>query len=382
MQHHHTIIAGGGMAGMACGLKLREGGISPLMITETLGGRVCYNPEQDMNYGAVFYMESYHNARKILTAGERLFSSYFQVKCHRTETDCYPLVSLRMLRNLPQLVSFLRFMQRRFIPNYEAYKKYCETLPVREAMEKVPFIKELYFITAQELLKRLKLPRATGDVISLFVFGCTGTSVPTLNALDYCNCAQGLVMPIYRFKLDEDATEKKIGMIERDTVTAVGREGKLHSVTTASGKQYTCDNLVLATPAVVTQKLLGLPAIRRSSQLISYLLRGVPKQKYRKHDVHCFSDLIPLIFFYHRQNGKQEYEIFSTHEININDYFDSYELLGSKEWPHALYVKGDVIMEQDLGEGLYTAGDHNGLGMEPTTISGLFAANRILAKNA
>jgi uncharacterized FAD-dependent dehydrogenase len=43
-----------------------------------------------------------------------------------------------------------------------------------------------------------------------------------------------------------------------------------------------------------------------------------------------------------------------------------------------MYVYGDAYLEQEYSEGLYVAGDHNGLGLEPTAISGIYAANQII----
>jgi hypothetical protein len=44
----------------------------------------------------------------------------------------------------------------------------------------------------------------------------------------------------------------------------------------------------------------------------------------------------------------------------------------------ALFTNPSIVLDQDLGPNLYMAGDHNGLGMEPAAISGIYAANRIL----
>lgn len=376
---YENIVVGGGMAGIACAYKLRAAGKDVLMITDTLGGRVCYDEKLNMNYGAVFYMENYHNVKGILEYDQLLMKSYSQVMCHKSRDDYFPALSFRMLKNLPQLIRFKRFMKK-FMSHYEIYKRDCENMPVQEAMARTPFIRDLYFKTAQTLIKELKIDRAGEELVSQFVYGCTGTDVVGLNALDFCNCAQGLVIPIYKFTLDEKKVEKRIGTLVRSKVTKVEKNGELNVAVTEDGTRYEAKNLVLATPAVVTKELLGLKEIRKSSQLIAYLVKGTPRKKYAKHDIHCFADTIPLIFFYNRRNGKGEYEIFSVNEISMREYFETYEILGKKEWPDALYVKGDVIMEQVLGGGLYTAGDHNGLGMEPAAVSGVFAANMILSK--
>jgi hypothetical protein len=375
-----TLIVGGGMAGIACGLKLREAGINSVMITDSLGGRTCYDRNLKMNFGAVFYMENYHHVKKILTPGPLLMTSYSQVMCHRSETDYFGAVSIRMLRNIFQLITFKRFMKE-FVTHYETYKKSCETHPVKEALEKDPFMKRLYFKSAGTLIKELGVGNAADDLVAQFVFGCTGTDVNGLNALDFCNCAQGLVMPIYGFSFNEAAIEKKLGTVIRDRVVSVGQNNGKHTVVTEKGETYTANRLVLATPATVTKELIGLSAIRESSRLMSYLVQGIPRPKYRKHDIHVFSDTHPLIFFYHRQNGKNEYELFSVNDVDLSRFFDSHSVLGKKSWLNALYVKGDIILDQDLGNGLYIAGDHNGLGMEPAAISGIFAANRILGIN-
>ncbi len=378
-ESHETIIVGGGMAGMACGLKLRDAGKSCIIITETIGGRTCYNKQLNMNFGAVFYMENYHHVKKILTHGPLLMKSYSQVMCHKSKSDFFSAISFRMLKNLPQLLKFKIFMKK-FIRHYEIYKKNCESISVKEALEKDSFIKGLYFKTAQQLILELKISRAGDDLISQFVYGCTGASVEGLNALDFCNCAQGLVIPIHTFSLDEDAVKKKLGCVIKDSVTSIENIKNTYVITTQSGKQYTAPNVVVATPAVITKTLLDLPRIRQSSQLISYLVKGQPKKKYKKHDIHVFSDTLPLIFYYHRQNAMNEYELFSVNKIDMETYFDSYEIVARKTWSDALYVKGDIILDQDLGNGLYIAGDHNGLGMEPAAISGIYAANQIIKK--
>lgn len=45
-----------------------------------------------------------------------------------------------------------------------------------------------------------------------------------------------------------------------------------------------------------------------------------------------------------------------------------------------MYVQGRAYVEQQYGESTYVAGDHNGLGLEPAAISGVYAARQILKK--
>jgi uncharacterized FAD-dependent dehydrogenase len=51
-------------------------------------------------------------------------------------------------------------------------------------------------------------------------------------------------------------------------------------------------------------------------------------------------------------------------------------------WDKAMYVQGSAYVEQKIGENIYVAGDHNGLGLEPAALSGIYAANQIINQTA
>jgi len=143
---------------------------------------------------------------------------------------------------------------------------------------------------------------------------------------------------------------------------------------------YSATNVVLATPADVTARIVKpvvkLPKIRNASVLYAYLIRGRMKARYRNHLVHIFADDIPIIFTAKRKEG--EYEVFTEQEIDLAEYFDAYVVVECVHWPKALFTNPSIVLDQNLAANLYMAGDHNGLGMEPAAISGIYAANRIL----
>lgn len=379
-KREETIIVGGGMAGMFCAMKLKEAGKPFLLITEHLGGRVCYKPEFKMNFGAVFYFENYHNVKPILTAatGLPLIQSVKQIMLHNSEKDYFPAFSFRMLKNVFQLLKFKKFMNK-FVKQYEVYKKDCEVMQVKDALKKNPLMNDLFYKSAPQLIAELGINEACTDLVSKFVFGCTGSKVHLLTALDFCNCAQGLVMPIYQFTFNEERMQEKIGNVLFGTITDIQKEDGEYVLTTKNGDIYTAKNLVMATPAGVTKKFLNLPKIREASVLFAYLVKGKIKEKYAHHDIHCFSDTIPIIFIANRKQ-KDEYEVFSNEKLNLDHYFDSHQVLCRQDWPEALYTHPALVLDQDMGDNLYMAGDHNGLGMEPAAISGIYAANKILER--
>lgn len=383
--NQETIIVGGGAAGMYCAIRLQEAGRPFMLITDRIGGRIMYRKDLKMNFAAVFYFGNYKHMKKILIQGPKVLPSLRAGCCHPDETTQYAALSLRTARHIIQLARFFIFMRMKFIPRYEIFKTDCETMQVKEALKKNSFIEDLFYMTADQFIKKMRIQQIADDLISQFAHGCTGSRINTLSALDYLNCVQGLVLELRIFEFDEDAMTARLrtgkGNVQFDTVTAVRKNSDgTYAVVTASGTTYNAKNVVLAAPADVSAKIvkpvIGIPKTRNASVLYAYLIRGQIKERYRKHIVHIFADNIPIIFT--RKRSESEWEVFTEQEIDMGRYFDRYEVVEKIHWPKALFTNPNIVLDQNLAENLYMAGDHNGLGMEPAAVSGIYAANQIL----
>lgn len=377
MNTFETIVVGGGMAGMSCAAKLKENGKDVAIITDELGGRVCYDPELQNNFGAVFFMNNYKNARAILTEEAPMTTDLAQVMLHTSETSVFRGTSPTMMASLPQLVKFQRFMKRVFMPEYQAYKDDCEVMSVAEAFEKHPDIACYFHMKASELIEELGIDRIADNFISKFAYACTGSRIDELNALDFLNVTQGTVIPIYTFTFDPAAfTERLDGKVIIDTIEAVEKADGGWAVTGKGGERYQSENLVIATTALTTQKLLHIDKVRQPTMLVSYLVRGMATVDIRKASSHYFGDSFDVIAITQRYDGL--WNVFSRKEIDLSEFFLSHEVLKYRVWPEALFTYGDTVLKQDWDERLWIAGDVNGLGLEPAAISGIYAANRIL----
>jgi len=383
--NQETIIVGGGAAGMYCAIRLQEAGRPYTLITDRMGGRIMDRKDVNMNFGAVFYFGNYKHMKKIITDGGKVLPSLRAGCCHPDETTQYAALSMRTVRHGFQLLKFFLFMRIKFIPKYGIYKDDCENMQVKDALKNNPFIEELFYMTADQFIKKMKIQQIADDLISQFAHGCTGSRIKTLSALDYLNCVQALVLELKLFRFDEDAMTARLrggkGDVQFDSVKAVRRNADgTYAVETVSGTKYSTKNVVLATPADVTVRIVSpvvkMPQIRNASVLYAYLIRGQMKERYRKHLVHIFADQIPIIFTRKRSEG--EYEVFTEKEIDMGKYFDKYEIVEKVFWPKALFTNPNIVLDQNLAENLYMAGDHNGLGMEPAAVSGIYAANQIL----
>ena len=374
-----TIVVGGGMAGMSCALRLKEHGLPVTLVTDFLGGRVYYSERTKMNFGAVFYMENYKNARKILTPGPRLAFPMSQIELHSTESDFFCAQSFRMIRQLPQLLRFKRYMKR-FMLEYSVFKSECETIPVKQALENHPSLKKLYHQKATDVIRDIGIESIAADLVSKFAYACTGARVAVLNGLDYLNTVQGLVIPIHDFTFNPKAFAERIGgAVVIDSVSGVTRGERCHTVTTVSGKTLSASNVVIATPAHITQKIFDIGPIRSCASLWSVLVTGKAKPPYDRTLANYFSDKFDMTATVHRKNTN-EYQVYARNRLDLSRYFENPVVVKEKYWDAALFVQGDIILDQDMGGGLYLAGDHNGLGMEPAAISGVFAANSIISR--
>ena len=398
-----TIIVGAGAAGMNCALELQKAGREYLLISPNIGGRICNDEERHMNYGAVFYFGTYKHmlASGLLIPGADVLPSLGDGCCHHDNGAQYKPVSLTTMKDAPSLLKYMKWMREEFIPRYTKFKDDCCVMEVTRALEQDPMIKELYTESAEHMIERMGFGPVCHDLISMFAHGCTGTKIKDLTALDYLNTVQPLTMQIpplkllfdlKRFDFDSEGTKERLaqgsGDVTIDEVTTVSHTDDGWQVKTAAGEEYACDNLVMASPAIDTKRLLeGVPGvpeldIRGASQLTGYLMRGKIKTRYAHQLVHLFDDTIPIIYIASRGSG--EYEIFTEVDFEegnrFDDYFDEWEVIGKKFWPYALYTQAHEALPQNLAPGLIMAGDVNGLGMEPACVSGIYAANKILGR--
>lgn len=401
--HYHTIVVGAGAAGMNCCLELQKEDYEYLLISPNIGGRICNDEIRHMNYGAVFYFGTYKYMLRsgLLIPGEDVLPSLQAGCCHHDNGKQHEPVSPTTIKDMPSLLKYMKWMRETFIPRYSAFKDNCTVMEVTAALELDPLIKELYTESALHMIERMGFGPIAYDLVSMFAHACTGTKIKDLTALDYLNTVQPLTMRIpplrllfdlKRFDFDSEGTKERLsqgsGEVLIDEVTSVEKADEGWRVVTAGGNTFTCDNLVMASPAIDTKRLLEpveeVPEldIREASELTGYLLCGTIKPKYRKHMLHIFDDTIPIIYIAHRFDGN--YEIFTEVDFEesrkFDEYFDEWEVLGKKYWQYALYTAAHEALPQNLAPGIIMAGDVNGLGMEPACISGIYAANKIMGK--
>jgi glycine/D-amino acid oxidase-like deaminating enzyme len=167
-----------------------------------------------------------------------------------------------------------------------------------------------------------------------------------------------------------------------DSVTKIKKSDDGYRVKTKSGKVFEEKYAIVATPGYVTKQLLDLPFVRNSYMLSTSHVSGTLKKKYRKYFMNLFAEGSPIIAIsLQDDNSYIVHASLSTEEQYLNNYFEEYTMHKKVTWEKALYTEGKEIVDEQVekfGDNLYVAGEHNSVGMEPSAISGKYAANAIL----
>ncbi len=375
MDETRALVVGAGMAGMSCALRLQEAGVDYRIVSDTFGGRVDYSPDEKVNFGAYFVMANYANATKILR--RETWINPFACCFHQDDGAAYPTISGHTLKRGGRFAQFGALMVR-FMRHNGNYKRNCERIPQREAMALDPYIARLFRQPASEWVREHRLDSVAADYVSKFTYACTGVSLERLTALDALTVCQGLLLPIHRFSFDEPAMTRRLGPhLIRDRVDSLRTVDGRHVATCASGAELAADLIVLATPAVETQRLLELPAIRDTCELYVFHVKATLKPAFAAHAMNLFPFASPVVLTALQDDGS--FLVYTREpDADLGQVCESWELIGSKAWRNAMYVTGSAYLEQQYGPTLYTAGDHNGLGLEPAAISGIYAANQVI----
>ncbi|MEG0750730.1 MAG: FAD-dependent oxidoreductase [Oscillospiraceae bacterium] len=372
-----AVVIGGGIAGMSCADELQRAGCDFRLITDRLGGRIVYDEKDKVNFGAYFVMENYTNARKIVGAARWI--NPLDACFHNGVGESFNTLSLHTVKRIPDFIRFLKKMLE-FRKHYATYKQHCLVMSQRDAMDKDVYIKSMFSIPAKQFIESNGLEKVASDYVSKFAYACTGVDYSHITALDFMNVSQGLLEPIFQITFDEHAKAAQYGdcLIE-GMVTSIERDSKGYTILTDSGDRIETEMVVAATPAAITQKLLGIPKIRDACQLYVHYVEAVLKPLYAKRSLNLFPYSSEIVLTARQADGR--YLIYArTPDADIGIVCESFKELKTRDWDRAMYVHGESYLEQNLAGGLFTAGDHNGLGLEPSAISGIYAAKQIIEK--
>ena len=374
---HETVIVGGGIAGLACARRLAENQRGFLLITEDVGGRIRASRD-GANLGAYYVRADYLHVNRFVERGRRIRRR--QMLRGRNDGS-FTRSDLPLLRHLPQTVRFVRLM-REFRRHYDAFKRDCLLVSQAAAIKADPLLWDLYREPARRFLRRHRIEDIAVSYLAPAIQGTGFTSLDGLTAFTLLVGVLPTVIPIheYTFCLDRLTAGFEDSLL-LDAVTEVTPKPDGYALRTRRSGTFTAANVVVATPTHVSARLLGLESVKAPCAAHMFVVEGTLRLPWAAATYSLFPENHYIFAAARLPSGAI---LFSSASRNPDfaQYFHRWNVIEHHHWDPAFHLEGDALLDCEQRPGLYLVGDHNVCDLEDTYITGLHAANRILAGTA
>ncbi len=370
------IIIGGGISGLSAAYHLKKNGIDFKLISEYIGGRIYESKDGNIQYGAYYVMDSYTHTKEFAKLGRKIKPS--ELIFHKRGQG-YSIFKKSSFKFIPQIIRLIIIL-RKFKKRYEKFKKDCCAISQAENIKNNPYLLKLYETNAAKFVKENKINEVVRHYIEEGLHGTTFTSVDKINAFTFLQFSLPLITPIYEFLLDKNKITKNFkNRIIIDTVKHLKKEDNFYILKTKN-KTYKTSNVIVATPPHISKKLLNLKNIKGGVDAHMFHIVGQVREKWQKGFCNLFSDendMLAIAFMpdssclFYSKNSNPDF----------SKYFYDFKILKKKiYWNPAFNIEGDVLWNTKIEDNLYLIGDHNICGIEDSFITGIYAANQIVAK--
>ncbi len=374
---YETVIVGGGIAGLACARRLHDSQRSFLLVTEDVGGRIRTSANGTVNLGAYYVRGDYDHVNQFVDRGRRIKRPHI---LRGDPNGSFTRRDVPLLLHPLQAVRFVRFM-RMFRRHYEMLKQDCVAISQAQAIRADPLLCDLYHESAPRFIQRNRIENIARSYLAPAVQGTAFTSMDRLTAFTMLVGVLPLIVPIYEytFRLDiliagfEDA-------VLIDSVTAVTPSGDGYSIQTRDSGVLSADNVVVATPIDVSARLLDLGRVKRPIDAHMFLVRGELRRPWRQATFSLFPDGDLILAIAQQADGSTLF-CSASDDPDFGQYFTTWDVVEHHYWNPAFHLEGDALLECEQASGLYLVGDHNVCNLEDAYITGIYAANRILAEH-
>lgn len=374
---YETIIIGGGISGLACARRLHEEGRDFLLITKELGGRTLYDEKTGINLGAGIVLSNYthflkHVKKKPLSAKGHYFC----------DDVCVPAshAILKNLRDLPKMLKLL-FLVWSFYRRFDRLRKKLPFESFREAMERDEELMKAFSTPAQEFVRKHKLEELNDKYINPIIASTFYVDYEKLNVFYYLGTLTPLLSKMYVPDFTSTVKQLTEGFEERillEEAMKVTHSKELFRIKT-SKRTLTSKYIVFAAPENSLKDIYRLPRPHIQQPVYRFIVRGKKKKEYRDRGAIIFNPKRHAIL---KISEEGEYDLVTSNkpEPDFERYYESHEIVRCVHWKPATIVP-NKITEQDIGKNAYLASDYNLCSLEGSFLSGLYAANQIIAKN-
>ncbi|MBN1930768.1 MAG: FAD-dependent oxidoreductase [Desulfobacterales bacterium] len=377
----NTLVIGAGISGLAAARRLFETGQKFTLITDRLGGRMHHSQDGSMNYGAIYLNDDYKNVLQFVGKGQRFKTSQVYA------ADGSQLKPLLHVSNLRFTFSILHLflLTKRLQKELNRFRKEAQFIPQDKLLPKFPFIKKMAEFPASVFLKKYGLEKLDQSY-SRFAFASTCfADVAEANMLFYLEVLFPVVIKTYIADFS-DTYEKLTQGFHKNIIfdkvkNLTQTNEKLFTAVTSGGRRYIADNVIIAAPYHnakcfydhVPKPLSAKPAT------VTYV-RGRRKNLYGRKKFILFNPKIDSICLIWQQLGDKDLILSIDPHPQLMKYYADYEILNQVTWKTAIVLSNSRWVPMRLKKNLFLAGDYNLCGLEDSYISGICAANQIIAE--
>jgi hypothetical protein len=377
-----TLIIGGGIAGLACARRLSQAGRDFRLITDRLGGRMFAGETPMRNFGAMYVTDDYRHVRQFVDRGVRLRR---RDVFYRHGDELLPLLHPRVLRQgraLTRIFAELVELRRQLNRLRAACPMVCQA----DLLRRDPFLERLTSEPAAEFVKRNGLADFGGvyvdPVVNATVFAATGQ----VNTFYYLAALTPVLVPTYLGDFSRTLDRLTAGYREKvllDRVLAVATSSRGDFQVTTAELDLRARNIVVATPAHNLREFF--PEIDRSGEdglmeipMVTLHVRGRRRPEYRLGKIVYLGPGEVATVLLAISPGL---DVLFTRapDPDLSPYYEQCEIIARVRWKTAVQLSRAAWRPLAPRPGLFTIGDYNLCGLEDSYLTGLYAANRIIA---
>ena len=374
-QTYDTIIAGAGISGLACARKLHENNKDFLLISDDIGGRILVSDDGTSNYGAFFVCEDYHHLLKFVSLKKQIRLRDF---CFHEKDKTYILFEPMLIKYSFQFFKTLKLLYK-FRRSFRKLRKNTETISQKEAIERDPFLHNLYMQNAVDLVKEYNIVSGTEKYLSKGLYSTTFSPINEMNAFSFLQFILPLITPIYRFTLQKEKMIKPFQeRIMIGHVKDIVYKNHHYKIKT-NEKTIESKNIVLATQINWSKKFAGVEKTNLSVDTNMLHIKGNPKEIISKKEYQLFGPPSNVQAIANLNDGTFLF-YYRNKQPSLNQFFNKTQIIAHKHWDPAGTINGHTLIESSRGNNMYLIGDYNIAGLEESYITGLFAANKIIQK--
>lgn len=377
---YETIIIGGGISGLSCARKLQDEGRDFLLISKELGGRMMTSRSLNMDYGAAYMTEDYKNVLNYVEKGRRMILRDFFI----FDGSGYSTIfSFRNIHFIPQFLKIIFFTikLRRHVKAYREKAEYCS---VKECFENDPWLLKYWQMPASQFVKNNHLEKFDEYIGNPATVSTAFVDSSKLNTVMYLGMF--LWLPCKSWTINFKHTIKKITFGYEDKIKLaqvqkiIRREDNSFSVETQQGS-FVAKNVVIAAPQLELDGVYNIPKPHLQQSAYTFHVVGRRREEFQNKQAVIFRPQHHDIYMLWNQGGGGDIIYSKNSNPDFKQYYEIYHIVHREHWNPGMIIPGHDLIPQKLEEGLYLASDYNLSLLEDSFLTGLYAANQIIAKN-